>query len=149
MLRYMKYTFYSWTFHVTYWTLFWTLFHCVRTNTIRISERFIPGSISETLVSSILHTQWNTLHWSFLSGVFFTEPFSVGLFLFCFFGRKFPMMCWPQDQIELKKFLWMIFRFKIFWRRFQVSWKSDKWECALPPILHQNGTGGEGEVALT
>ena len=101
MLRYMKYTFYSWTFHVTCWTLFWTLFHCVRTKTIRLSEHFIPGSISEHWWAAYFIPNETPCTDPFVSSLLYWTLFS-GTFFFLGFCQKIPMMRWPQDQIELK-----------------------------------------------
>ena len=52
-----------------------------------------------------------------------------------------------KDQVGLKHFPVNEFQISVFWK--DPNWKGDKWECALPHILHQNGTRGDGEVALT
>ena len=37
--------------------------------------------------------------------------------------------------------------FENHWRGYGATWNHDKWDCALPPILHQNGTSREGEMS--
>ena len=53
----------------------------------------------------------------------------------------------PSPVFQWDFFFWFL-KFSFLKKIQSELGKSDKWECALPPILHQNGTGGEGGVAL-